>query len=148
MLRDQLLNSIYPTDGTSLSSLGIQVDRSGNLTFDSAAFASAYAADPVGVAAKFTTGDTTQGFAARVQSVAKAASDSTSGSITSVITGKNSTIKAMQDSIDDWDTRLALRRDTLNAQYTAMETAMNTLKSQSSWLTSQISALPTNNKES
>ena len=44
------------------------------LTFDEATFKAAYAADPVGVAAKFTSG-TTSGFAARVQQAAKNASE-------------------------------------------------------------------------
>jgi flagellar hook-associated protein 2 len=38
---------------------------------------------------------------------------------------------------------LALRQKTLTDQFTAMETALGTLKDQSSWLTSQINSLPT-----
>ncbi|RYF66936.1 MAG: flagellar cap protein, partial [Comamonadaceae bacterium] len=98
-----------------------------------------YAADPSAVASKFTSGTT--GFAARVQAVAKAASDSVDGSITTSISGRNTTIKRMQDSIDDWDTRLALRQSTLTKQFTAMESALQQMNSQSSWLTSQLSSL-------
>jgi flagellar hook-associated protein 2 len=47
----------------------------------------------------------------------------------------------MQDSIADWDTRLALRQQSLTQQFTAMETALSQLNSQSSWLNGQINAL-------
>ncbi|MFL6174341.1 MAG: flagellar filament capping protein FliD [Marmoricola sp.] len=138
-----LLDAVYPTDGTSLAGVGIQLDRYGKLTFDADAFTAAYNADPAGVAAKFTS--TAGGFADRVQKVAKSASDPISGTITNSISGRNSTIKRLQDSIADWDTRLALRQDTLTKQFTAMETSLQQLQSQQNWLTSQLAQLPSNN---
>jgi len=139
-LRNSVLDSVYPSDGTSLAGVGIQLDRYGKLVFDADAFTTAYQDDPGAVAAKFTSG-AVNGFAARVQKVAKAASDPIDGSLTSSINGRNSNIKEIQDSIDDWDTRLALRQDTLTKQFTAMETALQQMNSQSSWLTSQLSSL-------
>lgn len=138
-LRNSVLNTVYPGDGSSMAGVGIQLDRYGKLTFDAEKFTAAYAADPSAVAAKFTTAGA--GFAARVETVAKGASDSIDGSITSSINGRNSTIKRMQDSIESWDTRLALRQNTLTKQFTAMETALQQMNSQSSWLTSQLSSL-------
>ncbi|RNL78252.1 flagellar filament capping protein FliD [Nocardioides marmorisolisilvae] len=142
-IANSLLDAVYPTDGTSLAGVGIQLDRYGKLTFDPDAFTAAYNADPAGTAAKFTT--TAGGFADRVQKVAKSASDPISGTITNSINGRNSTIKQLQDSITDWDTRLALRQDTLTKQFTAMETALQQLQSQQNWLTSQLSSLSANN---
>jgi flagellar hook-associated protein 2 len=139
-LRSDLLDSVYPTDGTTLASVGIQLDRYGKLTFDEAKFKAAYAADPAGVASKFTSG-AVAGFADRVQQVAKRASDPTIGTLTTSINGRNSEIKQMQDSISDWDTRLALRRDSLQRQFTALETALSQMNSQSSWLAGQLSSL-------
>jgi flagellar hook-associated protein 2 len=139
-VRSDLLNTVYPTDGTSLASVGIQLDKFGKLTFDEAAFKTAYAADPAGVAAKFTTG-ATDGFAARVQAAGKRASDPFTGTITTSITVRNSEIKQMQDSIADWDTRLALRQESLQRQFTALETALSQMNSQSSWLSGQLSSL-------
>jgi flagellar hook-associated protein 2 len=52
-------------------------------------------------------------------------------------------VDSLQDQIDNWDTRLALKKSTLEAQYTALETTMQSLNSQSSYLTSQIAGLPT-----
>lgn len=137
-LRNALLDTLYPADGTTMASVGIQIDKDGKFTFDADAFSAAYAKDPASVAAMFTGG----GFAQRVADVAKAASDQYTGTLTSAIKGHNSEIDTLQDSIADWDIRLDLRRQTLTRQYTAMETALGQMHSQSSWLASQIGSLP------
>ncbi|MFL6025006.1 MAG: flagellar filament capping protein FliD, partial [Marmoricola sp.] len=80
-LRNSLLDSIYPSNGSSMAGVGIQLDRYGKLVFDADTFTSAYKADPSAVSATFNSG-VPKGFAARVQVVAKAASDSVDGSIT------------------------------------------------------------------
>lgn len=138
-LRDSLLNSVYPTNGGSMASVGIQTTRDGKLTFDAAKFKEAYAADPTGVAEKFTTEG--GGFAARLDKVAKTASNSTTGTITQAITGRKQEITRLNESIDAWDTRLEMRRTTLERQFTALETAMSQMSSQSEWLAGQISSL-------
>ena len=51
----------------------------------------------------------------------------------------------MEDSIANWDLRLAQRRTTLERQYSALEVALGQLQSQSTWLASQLSSLTTNN---
>lgn len=139
-VRNTVLNAVYPNDGTSLAAVGIQLDRYGKLTFDQSAFRAAYAADPAGVAAKFTSG-TTPGFAARVQTAAAGASDPISGSITASVNGRTSQIKTLQDSIADWDARLALRQESLQRQFTALETALSQMNSQSNWLSGQLGSL-------
>ncbi len=141
-LRGKVLDSVFPTDGSSLAGLGIQLDRNGKLTLDAAAFTAAYALDPSGVAAQFTTSQ--NGFAARLSTVTKAASDPSEGSLTAAITGRSSGISRMKDNIEDWDRRLELRRTALTRQFTALETALNQMTSQSSWLAGQISSLPNN----
>lgn len=133
-----LATAVYPEDGTTLATYGIQLDRYGKLTFDEAKFATAYAADPDAVTAAITGAD---GFAARVQAVATSASDKTNGTVTGAVNGRTAAISRLNHSIDDWDDRLALRRTTLERQFTALETAMSRMQSQSSWLASQLSAL-------
>ena len=49
-------------------------------------------------------------------------------------TARTPMAKDIQDRIDDWDLRLAKRKETLTQQFTAMETALSSLKNQSSWL--------------
>lgn len=144
-LRSDLLNAVYPTDGTStMASVGIELDRYGQLTFDADVFAEAYAEDPAAVAAMFTGED---GFAGRMETVAKAASDSTTGTITQAIAGRNSSISRLEDSIEDWDRRLELRRTTLERQYAALEVALSQLSGQGNWLSAQIGQLSRNTQE-
>lgn len=53
-IRNDLLASVTSgVDGTSLATVGIQVDKTGRLVFDQTKFTDAYTADPTGVAAKF-----------------------------------------------------------------------------------------------
>ncbi|MBJ7358824.1 flagellar filament capping protein FliD [Nocardioides sp.] len=142
-LRSSVLNTIFPTASSeSLASIGLQTDRSGKVTFDAATFASAYATDPAGTAARFT--DATDGFAVRLAGVAKAASDPLGGTITNSILGRNSGIDRLQARVDDWDVRLEKRQESLKRQFTALETAMNQMSTQSSWLSSQLSSLSSN----
>jgi len=138
---DALLGAIYPPDGTSLASYGLELDRFGKLTFDEEAFAAAYAADPDAVTAAFTGAD---GFAARVQQAAEAASDRFDGYVTAAATSRTASIERLTDDIGAWDDRLALRRASLERQYTALETALSRMQGQSSWLAGQLSSLSAN----
>ncbi|HET7327463.1 MAG TPA: flagellar filament capping protein FliD [Nocardioidaceae bacterium] len=54
-LSSDLISSVTSgVDGKSLAAVGIEIDRSGRVTFDAEKFAAAYAADPAGVSAQFT----------------------------------------------------------------------------------------------
>lgn len=144
-LQSKLADTVFPTDNTSMAALGIQMDRYGQLTFNEDAFDKACATDPAGVAAAISGPG---GFASRVQAAAESASDPTSGTLTASIKSRNTQISRLQDSIDSWDDRLALRKETLTRQYTALETALSNLQSQSSWLSSQIASLSSSSSES
>ena len=140
-VRDQLLSSVFPGDGTSLADLGIQTDRTGRLVLNEATFRKAYDADPAAVQGRLTAPGT--GFLDRVRSASVAASDRVDGTLTAAITGRNSTIARLDDGIAAWDLRLELRRTALTRQFTALETALSQMNSQSSWLSGQISSLST-----
>jgi flagellar hook-associated protein 2 len=134
-LSTQLLDSVYPGDGTTLADIGIQTDRYGKLVFDAEKFATAYAADGNAVTAKLTA------LSGRIQEVAEDASDRVDGTLTAAITGRTSSIDRLNDSIEKWDDRLEVRRSSLTRQFTALETALSQMNSQSSWLSGQISSL-------
>lgn len=140
-VRQDLLASVFPGDGTSLADLGIQTDRYGKVVLDEAAFKKAYAADPAAVQARLVAPGT--GFVDRVKTAADAASNSTTGTLTAGITGSNASITRLNDGIEAWDLRLELRRTALTRQFTALETALNKMSSQSSWLSGQLSSLTT-----
>ena len=146
-----------PTGASSAGLNGLQLTKDGTLTFDATAFKAALAANPTLVQSVFggsvgngkdnvpnTVDDTVDvdGVAARLQTLANRASDSVNGSLTLLASGEDSTATDIQSQIDAWTTRLQLRQQTLTDQFTAMETALGTLKGQSSWLTSQINSLP------
>ena len=140
-VRDRLVSTLYSSAGGSLADLGVQLDRTGKFTFDADKFQTAYAADPTAVSQKFI-GGTVPGFMARVATVGTQASDAATGSLTKALQGMDSTIKDLNQRISAWDTRLALRETTLKRQFTALETALNQMNSQSSWLAGQIAKLP------
>jgi flagellar hook-associated protein 2 len=121
----------------SFKQLGVSLDRAGKLTFDRAAFLAAYQADPAATQTAVSTG-----VAANLQAVAKQATDPTTGRITLAIQGRNASVRSLSDRIDNWDVRLQSRQDALQRQYAGLEVALGKLKNQSSWLSGQISSLP------
>ena len=83
------------------------------------------------------------GVAGRLLAVAKSASDATTGTLVKPRQrARTRMVKDIQDRIDAWDLRLAKRKETLTRQFTAMETALSSLKNQSTWLAGQINSLP------
>jgi flagellar hook-associated protein 2 len=81
------------------------------------------------------------GLAQRLDSLVNEATNAVTGSITTAVTGRKKTMTRLDTQIADWDTRLALRKKTLQAQFTAMETALSKSKNQGNWLAGQISSL-------
>jgi flagellar hook-associated protein 2 len=140
-VRNAITSTLYSAGGGTLADYGVEIDRTGKFTFAADKFQAAYAADPVGVSQKFVDG-TVPGFMARVAKAATNASDSATGSVTKALQGMNTTIKDLNDRIDAWDVRLALKQTTLKRQFSALETALNQMQSQSSWLAGQIAGLP------
>jgi flagellar hook-associated protein 2 len=150
-LRSAVLDTVTrAADGSSMASLGVQTDRYGKVTFDATKFASAYAADPGTVATKLgaPSSGSVPGFAARVLAMADKASNSTNGTLTSIITGHQSSITTLQNGIDDWDVRLAAKQESLNKQYADLEVSLGKLQDQASWLSGQIASLPGSTKSS
>lgn len=144
-------------DGKSAAAGGLELTRDGGLKFDPAKFGALLQSDPAAAQKLFsgvtgpgkdgmlnTPDDTveTDGIAARLFVVAKNASDSATGMITSLANSQDSRAKDLQKNIDDWGMRLDQRKDALTSKFKAMETMLGTLNSQSSWLTSQINQLP------
>ncbi len=134
-----LTDAVYrPTaDGRSPSEIGITIQRDGTFTFDQAKLTAALASDGAGTRAAL------EEITSRVASAATNASAPASGSITQLIAGRQSMVDDLSTRIGSWDQRLADRRTSLLKIYNAMDTALGTLKSQQSWLTSQIAGLPT-----
>ena len=71
----------------------------------------------------------------------RTASDSANGSLVKLAEGQDSLVKDITDRIAAWDLRLAKRKETLTRQFSAMETALSSLKNQSTWLAGQLNSL-------
>lgn len=140
-LRDNLLTTIFGAgSSSSLATYGIETNTDGTIDFDESKFESAYAADPDGTTTAFAGTKSSDGFMDRIYAVANGASNST-GTLTTMVSGENSTISTLNSQISDWTTRLTLEQTTLESKFTAMETAMSKLNTTSSWLTSQITSM-------
>ncbi len=70
--------------------------------------------------------------------------EGSTGSIQRQRDSAKSQIDGYQDQIDSYDVRLQQRELTLRKQFTAMETALQTLQSQGNWMAQQISGLSAN----
>jgi flagellar capping protein FliD len=130
--------------GGSPAQVGLTLTKEGRIDFKQEKFTAALTETP-GMAQKLFLGTDTpklEGIADRLLGVGKAASDSTTGTLVSLAKGKESAVKDIQERINAWDLRLEKRREALQRQYTAMETALSSLKSQSTWLSGQINSLP------
>lgn len=159
-LAGRLLDAVSAAVGPdgSAAKIGIQLTRDGKITFDKTKMATALKEDPAlvsrmmngtpaslgvdGVVGGGNDVAEVPGLAARVLAVSKNASDATTGSIVALAKGKDTLIKDYQDRIAAWDLRLVKRKEMLTRQFTAMETALSSLKNQSTWLAGQISGLP------
>ena len=121
---------------------GVSIQRDGTLSFDKQKFLDAYAKDPASVQAVLGAGTAASpGVAGRLAAIAKSATDISIGSVTLAISSRQSQVSSLGTQISNWDTRLALKQQTLQAQFTAMETALGNMKSQSNWLAGQIASL-------
>lgn len=88
--------------------------------------------------------DYVPGLAQRLASAGAYAVDAVSGTITNAIEGRNRTITDLEEQISAWDRRLALRQATLRRQFSAMETALSSMRQQSDWLAGQVNQLAAN----
>jgi flagellar hook-associated protein 2 len=137
-IRQGALDAIgLPIDGHSPAEYGITVERTGLITFDADKFAAALAADPKTVMAAVQT------IATRLAASATAASDKYTGTLTDKITGNQTQIRSLGDQVTAWDTRLAIRKSTLERTFSNMEVMLSNLKAQSAALSSQLSSLST-----
>ena len=146
-------------DDGSPAKIGLQLTKDGkNVAFDKGKFTTALKETPE-LAQRMVSGRTASlgidgvaggtddvtavtGLATRLFDVAKAASDATTGSIVALAKGRDSQVTDMKTRIEAFDLRLAKRKEMLTRQFTAMETALSSLRNQSTWLAGQINSLP------
>jgi flagellar hook-associated protein 2 len=143
-LSGSLLQAVSDALGpVSAATIGLQTTRDGRLTFDRGAFLARLAEDPDAVRALMAPESGT-GVAQRLSAVITRAVEPTTGFIPSAIQGRESTQRDLTGQIENWDTRLAQRRQLLERQFGQLEVALSRLQSQQAWLTGQIDRLNAN----
>lgn len=135
----------YAIGGESAATAGIQLDRYGAIAFDSKAFLATLKSSPE-VAQRLVDGSgsgttAVPGVAQRLLTLAKDATNSTTGTLSLRAKSQDSLAKDLENRIESWDRRLELRRANLTAQFTAMESALGSLQNKSAWLSAQLSQL-------
>ncbi|MBV5328537.1 MAG: flagellar filament capping protein FliD [Chlorobium sp.] len=122
---------------SDFSSLGIESDwETGELSFDSEVFATAYAEDPDAITLALLGDDDTEGVMTRLDDYLNEQLNKTSGFLVTKKSTIDKTISRLDDSIALMETRLEKRQETLEAQFTAMETLVSSLNSMQEYLTS------------
>jgi flagellar hook-associated protein 2 len=160
-LTSQLLQTVSSAvDGAgSPKDVGIELTRDGTVKFTEATFLAALSARPdivqrmfagaPAVEARAATATTpavearaaVDGLSQRLEVLTKRATNSTTGTLTLLAQGRDTLVQDFKARIADWDLRLAARRDALTRQFSAMETALSSLKNQSNWLAGQLGSL-------
>jgi flagellar hook-associated protein 2 len=151
-MRQAIYTSIrgLPAGMDSLADLGVSTGSAsstisrdalaGKLTLDTRKLDEALASNPSGVRDLLAGPANVGGWARSFESIVHAA-DTTGGMIDIRITGADAELKRLQRTMADMDDRLALKEQTLRAQFTAMETALAQSQTQSNWLSGQLASL-------
>lgn len=121
----------------SLITLGIETDwEAGELSFNNDIFSEVYSEDPDAVTETLFGNDDSAGIMNRLDDYLEEELDSISGFLARKTSSSEEQISRLDDSITAMQTRLDKRQETLEAQFTAMETLISSLNSQGDFLTS------------
>jgi flagellar hook-associated protein 2 len=170
-LSQNILSAVAGGSGSlgSLSAVGVNLDRTGTLSFDRDKFLAAYEADPAKTRSYFDKytevlhdkanpnafdpgWDTADGLARKLTTISVRATDGIllptdqagtvkQGTLAGIIQRRNEAIKGLTDQVADWDTRLELRKENLQRQFSSLEVALSKMQQQSSWLSGQLATL-------
>lgn len=116
---------------------GIELQKDGTITFDKAKFTSAYEKDAAAVTKNVTELST------KLAEVSKNASNPTDGMLTVRINGEQATIKDYTDRLAKFEDRMTAKQAMYQQQFSALDSMLSKLQAQGSWLTGQLSSLPT-----
>jgi flagellar hook-associated protein 2 len=136
-----------PGDLTSLSQVGISIQKDGSLALDTTKFSGALSADASKVSALFTatptsTVATDQGFAVQLSKQLSSILGP-DGLLDARQQGLQSSIRDMDQQQADMQSHLALTQQRLTAQYAALDALVSTRQQQSTALANALAGLPT-----
>jgi flagellar hook-associated protein 2 len=135
---------IDPVSGNSTlpSKLGITLGKDGTFTFDKVKFQEALADNPNAAQGLFVqAGGAPDNVTTRLAAVAKAATETGTGYLRTAEESQRARVTAFTDQIETIERRLEKSSANLRRQFSAMESALSNMKSQSNWLSGQIAGL-------
>jgi len=135
----------------TLSSVGIEIDRNGVMSFDKSKFEEALQESSEEVTSLFKGTSDKEGFdgvAQRMDSYLDQLMQSNTGLIPRRLNFYDNRIDSLNDDIEDVQRKVQLTRDRYVEQFAAMESAISEMNQQMSWMQSQISSLNVNSQAS
>jgi len=143
-LRNAVFNEVSSSTLSTASFAGVDISREGTISFDKQKFIDAYNDNPQAVKDLFFSDDTTQETVfSRLDTELEAATNFTSGYLSTSEDAVEQRVRDIDDQIAAWDIRLDKRESNYRRTFTSLETALSQLQQQSNWLASQIANLPT-----
>ena len=121
---------------TNLASIGVSLDRYGTMSLDTAKLSTATAKDPAGVSALFAAETGTTGVMRSLATTIDGYVTSGTGVLATKAKSLRSRATGLQKTMDAMEARVSKYEDTLKKQFTALESLMSTLNSQSAQLAS------------
>ncbi|PWJ52602.1 flagellar hook-associated protein 2 [Quadrisphaera granulorum] len=131
--------------GATTADTGIEVKSDGSVAVDSTKLTAFITKNPALSTTLLTQLGTTVNTVASQASLSGDEKSPTTGTVSRLIAAMQTSNTRLSSDISAWDVRLAIRSKTLTAQYSAMETALSKLQSQSSALTAALKQLEPNN---
>lgn len=136
---------------SSLSNVGISVQKDGTLSFDAAKLNNALTASPDAVktlfAAKASATSSVQGIASKMSATFGSMLSDT-GLFASKTNGINSTIKSIGNQRAELNLRLAQVEANYRAQFTALDSTVSKMQATSTYLTQQLNSLSSSSSSS
>src|SRR6056297_2948126 len=132
-------------DFKTLSSVGIEIDRDGVMSFDKSKFTDALDQSSEEVMSLFNADssdtDTFDGMAVKMDSYLDQLMQSNTGLIPRRLDFYDTRIESLNDDIEDVERQVEMSRQRYVEQFAAMESAISEMNQQMSWMQSQLSSL-------
>lgn len=125
---------------STLRSLGIQMQDDGTLKIDDSQLATALQNNPDQVE-KFFQGSSANGFANQFSTQLSSLTDSIDGPLVVDAKGLDDSVSSIADQIEQFEVRIAMRRQVLTDQYTKIDTMLRQLPLLQAQLTAQLGSL-------
>ena len=142
-MRNLLVSQIGDGTYNHLVDIGFKSDsRTGQLSIDSAKLNEALAADYDSVESLLTGDGSSSGIFDQFTHYLEEWTDSINGLYAGKKSSYDTTVRSLDQSIERMELRLEKREQTLLAQFSAMEELVNSMNATSSYMTQQLSTLP------